>query len=438
MDRREFLAGATSLVGASLLRAQPATSKRPRIVLIRTDDQDLRSVRQTLPDGRPLMRNVLALMPLEFETCVVSTPICTPSRVSVYTGQYAHNHGIVNNDMDWGGVGSLAEWLQSSGYTTVHIGKYLNTYASTDVPPGWSEWYTTYPSWYFGYAMNVNGTLISYGSSPADYHADVVTARAVEVLQRVSGPLLLVVDYHACHKTAPPVPNVGHLPVPAPRHAGLLDAWFPAWSPSFNEADVSDKPAYVSSSPRLSHATIEKVLELMRRRNETLMSVDEGIATILGSCGSEDVVFFTSDNGFHQGEHRLDTGKGTPYEEAIRVPLFASGLGAGVVSDVVANVDLTATICGLAGATPTRIQDGLNLLQPLARAGVLLEGYKPDESRWYCGVRRAGETFVRHETGEEERYDLALDPYQLEARAGTPELRQLVRRLKNCAGAACA
>ena len=140
--------------------------------------------------------------------------------------------------------------------------------------------------------------------------------------------------------------------------------------PSFDEADVSDKPAWVRSFPELSPNQIALIDERYRRRLRSLLAVDEMVASLvqtLEETGTLDntYIVFSSDNGYHLGEHRLPVGKSTPYDESVRVPLIVRGPGvpAGVNVDQIAlNTDLAPTFAELAGATPADFVDGRSIM----------------------------------------------------------------------------
>ena len=138
------------------------------------------------------MPNVQALLSDQgatFTNYFVTTPLCCPARSSILRGQYAHNHGVLTNSGEEGGFpafyrlgddsSTVATWLHDAGYRTALVGKYLNRYprsaSSTYIPPGWDDWaaFTASSgddetgSYYTGYSLNENGTLVSYGHDPA-------------------------------------------------------------------------------------------------------------------------------------------------------------------------------------------------------------------------------------------------------------------------------
>ena len=172
---------------ASVAKQQRVAAKqRPSFVVIQTDDQTLDQLYATfsVPGGAPLVAmpntlNLIAARGVTFSRYYVSYPLCCPSRVSLLTGRYAHNHNVRGNVPPNGGYTgfkarlayshNIATWLQGAGYRTIHVGKYLNGYGDKpfdegkDVPPGWSAWHSVLNAdtdhYYYGYTLNDNGLL---------------------------------------------------------------------------------------------------------------------------------------------------------------------------------------------------------------------------------------------------------------------------------------
>ncbi|HET8641624.1 MAG TPA: sulfatase [Pseudonocardiaceae bacterium] len=442
--------------------------------MIMTDDQNVSSL-----SVLPRTQQLLASAGTTFSNNFVSYPLCCPSRATYLTGQYPHNHGVLGNSPPDGGYAKLRGnetvpvWLSRAGYQTAHIGKYLNGYGTqnpTEVPPGWRDWHglvdpTTYRMW--GYTINHNGTTRTYGQQdvedPALYQTDVLSALATNYIDsKAPGtqPFLLSFAPLAPHAEAGWASTNGNRnPRPAPRHRGMFgDAPLPR-PPSFDEADVSDKPAQVQALPRLSAAEIARITKDYRSRLEALQAVDDAVAAIVGRLAqhgelANTLIIFTSDNGWLQGEHRIPRGKVYAYEESSRVPLIVRGPGvpAGATNAAfVSNVDLAATILDAADAVPGITIDGRSLI-PIAQdpgsvAGrqLLIEtGPKPSGNQWYAAVRGGRWAYVEHSTGERELYDQQLDPYQLVSRHNDPAyatvraaLAAKLHELQLCAGATC-
>ena len=342
---RRGAAGGSTAGAADGARAAQSDA-RPNILLIETDDQTLENQR--------VLRNVNSLIGAQgvtFDSSFVSYPLCCPSRATTLTGQYAHNHQVLNNTRATGGgyyrldgSNSLPVWLQRAGYATVHLGKYLNQYGSrnpTEIPPGWTEWHglvdpTTYR--FYNYTFNDDGIVHPHGNSGADYQTDVISSMAQEIIRRRAAspqPFFMWTAFLAPHAGQPREaddPQGLETPAPAPRHKNAFASEPLPRPPSFNEADVSDKPAGIRGRGRFDQGLINRITELYRQRMESLLAVDEGVAAImqaLQQTGELDstLVIFTSDNGYFHGEHRVPAGKVLVYEPSIRVPLLMRGPG---------------------------------------------------------------------------------------------------------------
>jgi len=447
----------------------PGAPARPNILFILTDDLDARSIA-----FMPQLKAQLAAAGVTFANFFVTTALCCPSRSSILRGQYVHNHRVYTNTPPAGGFAvfhglgreesTIATWLRAAGYRTVLMGKYLNGYPEradpTYVPPGWEEWYSPSRGGYANvtYTMNENGTLVAYGARPEDYLTDVLARKAVDVIRRAAQegrPVFIYLATYAPHAPA----------TPAPRHAQAFpDAQAPR-PPSFNERDVSDKPRWVRNRPLLDARQIAEIDRLYRTRLQSLLAVDELITAVvdaLRAAGQLDrtYLFFTSDNGFHMGEHRLPPGKNTAYDEDIRVPLLVRGPGvpAGrTVESLALNLDLAPTFAAIAGVPVPDFVDGRSLLPLLQaappsrwRQAFVVEHYTdaagPARGRAvpaFRALRTAELLYVAYETGERELYDRRRDPYELASIAdAAPEalLASLAARLQalgRCAGATC-
>ena len=447
-----------------------APAQRPNIVVLMTDDQTVESMRVM-----PNVKRLLADRGATFTNSFASFPLCCPSRATYLTGQYAHNHGVLSNHAPEGGYNALDNsntlpvWLQRAGYVTAHVGKYLNGYGNDDpnaIPPGGSEWYAGVGNSAFGYydyTLNENGRLVGYGRTAAAYQTDVYAETAVDVVRRrapAAEPFFLSVAFLAPHSGGPrPSGRPGEVAVPAPRHRGRFANVGLPRPPSFNEADVSDKPSYVKQLPLLGDREIEDTTEDYRLGLESLLAVDDAVAAIVGELArsgelDNTLIFFTSDNGFLHGEHRIPAGKVFLYGPSRRVPLVVRGPGvrAGVtLRQPVANIDLAPTIVAATRAQPGRLMDGRSLMPILRDPGVfwgrdlLLEGPGPHKDELaVTGVLTPRWAYSEYRTGESELYDLVRDPFELRSLHGASSTaatrRDLAGRLdalRRCAGATC-
>jgi arylsulfatase A-like enzyme len=426
-------------------KAAPAPP-RPNVVVVMTDDQDARSVRVMESVRRHLVRGGTT-----FERSFATFPLCCPSRASFLTGQYAHNHGVMSNGGPNGGFqafdprGALPVSLRRAGYRTGYIGKYLNHYHEETVPPGWTEWHALTRAAAFNFELNDNGRIHQYSG---EYQTDVLARKATAFIRSSVPrlrPFFLTLATHAPHS------HGQHPPHPAPRHRGSFsDVGLPR-PPSFDEADVADKPSFVQRQPRLDAETQLRLERLHEGRLASLMAVDEAVERIVGElrkAGELDdtLIVFTSDNGYLLGEHRL-VKKKQLYDESARVPLILRGpaIPEGVERpQVTGNIDLAPTILDAAGAEANLVMDGVSLL-PLAldqsarrNREILLENGAS------AAVRTPRYMYAEHSEGERELYDLLTDPFQLTSVHGDPsrdglqaDLARRLERLRSCAGVEC-
>jgi arylsulfatase A-like enzyme len=421
-------ASAASPASASKASASKARNtllpagQKPNFVLIQTDDQTLDQLYSTFtpPGGAPIqaMPSTLASIAdkgITFNRYYVSYPLCCPSRVSLLTGRYAHNHNVRGNVPPNGGYTgfsfrqanshNVATWLQAAGYRTIHVGKFLNGYGDEPfddgktVPPGWSAWHSVLKAdtnhYFYGYTLNDNGTLDGpFGDSgswdtreygvrddfgcpaaplngqPCLYATDVFTRIAwEELLGTPAGqPFYLQLDYTAPHgdfrRPAGPEPAVRH-------YDTFSGAPYPHdQSQGFNEGNVNDKPRFIREASYLSPTETHAYRVYYQKALESLRAVDEGVQQVINTLGAmhqlrNTYIIFTSDNGFFYGEHRLTGGKFLAYEPATHLPLLIRGPGikpATATGELAGNIDLAPTILELAGATADKSIDGRSLV----------------------------------------------------------------------------
>ncbi|MSO42191.1 MAG: hypothetical protein EXQ70_09935 [Solirubrobacterales bacterium] len=367
-----------------------AAQKRPNIVVIMSDDQTVESM-----GAMPKLGAKLADRGVTFNNNLVSFPLCCPSRATFLTGQYSDNNGVRGNQSPTGGYTSLDHtntlpvWLQRSGYFTSHIGKYLNGYGSntvpdTEVPPGWDDWQTSLddPDAYtggtytlYGYTLNENGGVVHYGSTPdvvdpATYQTDVYSAKAEQVIRSrapSSQPFFLWVTPTAPHGEGQGLCDcAGDNPRAAPRDQGRYAAEPVPRPPSFNEADVSDKPAEIQNITLMNQNQLDALDARYRARLEAVVAIDDMVANVVDTLKQQGeldntLIVYTSDNGFFHGEHRIRSGKVRHYTESSEVPLVMRGPGVPSGqqrNQLVANIDLAPTILDYARADPGRRSTG--------------------------------------------------------------------------------
>lgn len=450
------------------------TSAKPNIVFVLTDDLSWNLV-PYMPHVKELQRDGTT-----FGNYFVTDSLCCPSRSSLFTGDYPHNTGVFTNNGDDGGYAAFnrngderkcyAPAMQKAGYRTGFMGKYLNGYQPADtndtgkpyVPPGWNEWDAAgngYPE--FDYDLNENGKVVHYGHDPSDYLTDVVGRKARTFIDGAAAdhkPFMLELATFAPHAPSTPAPRDAHL------YPGIKAPRGPAYDTAPTPA-----PAWQHGLTPLSDKEQRSIDQKFAKRVRSVQAVDDMIAgvraelTAKGLAGNTYVVF-SSDNGFHMGEHRLRPGKQTAYDTDIKVPLVVVGphVPAGAtVPQLAENVDLSPTFQDLGGLGAPATADGRSLAPLLHgspvndwRRAVLVEHHHPGSAKddpdaapsdsgnppTYEAIRTADAVWVEYADGEREYYDVASDPNELSNGAASlpasrrAALHAMLVALQRCAG----
>ena len=487
------VAGAICCLALSMLAPSTATAAegdRPNVIVVMTDDQTV--------DDMVVMtktRRLLGDRGATFDSFVTSYSLCCPSRATFLTGRYAHNHGVLGNPAIGDGTGgwpalydkwnTLPVWLRQAGYRTGYVGKFLLGHANRfrkgvrQIPPGWSDWWGL-PGFsketMYGYKLSHNGRVRRYGTKPRDYQTDVFAGLARSFIKqgvRAKQPFFLTVAPLAPHVEGVREDSARRIPPrPAPRHAATPVPPFerkPGYSAeALNEADASDKPAWLAAKPPYSAQQLDyqtKVLYPARLRS--LLAVDDLVAGIEKTLKRQGIaektyVLFTSDNGYMLGEHRL-SGKNWAYRESSDVPLLVRGPGIAPgsrPSGLASNLDLAPTIAAMAGITIPVSADGVSLMPLLTRGAevrqdLLVESFEghgnaPGTSNKalglgsHLGVRTKRYVYLEYFDGSKELYDLEVDPRQLTNVVDDPayaavrtEMSERLHQLKRCFGATC-
>jgi len=347
---------------------------RPNIILIITDDQDaeLGSLQ-----FMPRLARLVGEAGASYRHGYVTTPMCCPSRSSMLTGLYVHNHHVFTNNDNCSSTfwvnshekRTFATYLQQSGYTTAYFGKYLNKYDGNRVPPGWDEWNGLVKnSQYYNYTLNKDGVKEYHGSNHArDYLPDIITNRTLKFIEKTVKtkklPFLAVLSYPAPHGPEAAAPQFQHLFHNVTTHH----------TPAYDFAPNPDKEWILRSTDKLLplHRTFTDILGT--KRLQTLQSVDWGLERVVAGLQQtgeleNTFIFYTSDHGYHLGQFGLVKGKAFPYEFDTRVPFLVRGPGVlpGSVRDQpVLNIDLAPTFLDIAGLERPAHMDGRSLLGTL-------------------------------------------------------------------------
>jgi N-acetylglucosamine-6-sulfatase len=445
---------AVILLGTGCDAEEHKRPQKPNIVFILTDDLDddsesiahMENLRSLVTDSGVTLKNAY-----------VTQSLCCPSRASILRGQYPHNTGVTSNraedyaDFVSSGreASTFATWVHDAGYQTAYFGKYLNGYDTTRIPPGWDRWFSDYGATK-DQQFNDQGTLVTF--DPNKYlFDDVLHDKTLEWLKDRddSKPFLAVVSTHAPHQPA----------IPAPRHANLFPGADLPKPASFNEAQVSDKNEWVRHLPPLSRAQIGAMERLYPNRLRVMEGVDEMLEAVVSELRAQGelentYIFFSSDNGFHMGQHRFNQGKETAYEEDIAVPMIVRGPGVtegATRQHLILNQDLAPTFADIADASVPNFVDGRSFLAVLGdnppdawRTGFLVRAQATDNRQQWIhpmptnyALRTARYEYIDYPSGKDELYDMERDPYQIDsiqASAPTDVLAQMRAQLESLQG----
>jgi arylsulfatase A-like enzyme len=448
----------------------PARRARPNLVVILIDDLRFD---ETAITGHPYMKSPnidrLAREGAMFLNAFHTTPLCSPNRASIVTGQYASRHGVFDNigrDALSHRLPNYHRPLQALGYETAHIGKW---HMGNDARPrpGYDTWIS-----FRGQGTIVDPVLWEDGEERTvpGYVTDLLSARAVDFVDRArSQPFALFLSHKAVHPDVQQrqdgtldmttmrgyiVPDRhrdlyrdGHYPMrPSVRPLDEVVADKPAWREVFEQRDAlrARQPA----AAVVGSASQEEI----RQRAAMMASVDEGVGALLEALerrGTLDdtLILFLGDNGFFFGEHGLQAERRFAYEEGIRTPFFVRypplARPGTTLEPMVLALDIAPTMLELAGGTPAPHIQGRSLVPLLRgrarrwRTSFLVEYFNESAFPWLVGmsykaVRTERHKLIHwiHKDGVDELYDLEQDPYEMTNVIADPAQAATVTRLR--------
>lgn len=441
-----FAADAAPAAKKLKLRRKPGV--RPKnILVILTDDHRYDAMgfmkAQSFGDTPTLDR--LAREGVHFRNAFVTTALCSPSRASIFTGLYAHQHRVVDNNHPIPpGLTYYPEYLRAAGYDTAFIGKW-HMGIETDAPqPGFDHWVSFKGQGHYlphEDGLNVNGRKVPQKG----YITDELTEYALDWIgtRDAKRPWMMHLAHKAVHSEF----------IPAERHKGRYDKETFRY-PESMKPGVPGRPMWVENQRNSwhgvgypYHGTLD-IGDYYKRYMETLLAVDEGIARImdlLEKRGELDdtLILYMGDNGFMFGEHGL-IDKRAAYEESMRVPMLMrcpSLFGAGTVEQVVANIDVAPTMLAAAGLEAPAGMAGADML-PLTRGGADVP-WRQELLYEYYWERNFPQTPTVHALREDrykyihfhgiwdldELYDLAADPHENDNLLARPGHEGLAERM---------
>ena len=446
--------------GTGQRASSAASNSRPNIVFILIDD--LRWDELGIA-GHPFIKTPhidrIAREGAIFRNAFMTTPLCSPSRASFLTGQYAHTHGITDNVDRSAASHKLVTFpllLHRSGYETAFVGKWHM--GNDDGPrPGFDRWVS-----FKGQGTYLDPDINDDGKSvkPAGYITDILNGYAVEFIKRRHDkPFLVYLAHKAIHPEVTQN-NDGSVDlaaaerfIPADRHRNMYAGSAIPRRPNYGRTPEG-KPALqrrIGNLPPLGAATATRDESILGRQR-SLMSIEDGVGEILKALketGQLDntIIVFTSDNGYFYGEHGLSVERRLAYEESVRMPLlvrYPKAIKAGTVrSEFALNIDLAPTMLELAGVAKTGAMQGRSLVP-------LLKGAKPDwrnsflieyySDKVFPRVLQMGYKAVRNGRwkyihylelkGMDELYDLKRDPCEMTNLINQPSSRKARDRMK--------
>ncbi|HRP54807.1 sulfatase [Agriterribacter sp.] len=435
-------------------RALPQTGKQKpmNIIFILADDHryDAMGFMNRIQGLQTPGMDRMAREGMHIKNAFVSTALCSPSRASILTGQYAHTHTVVDNNSPLPDhLKFFPQYLQQKGYQTAFMGKWhMGATKNADPRPGFDYWVSFRDQGvYYNPVFNVNGKEIKFSDSA--YTTDLLTDYAINWLDKTSKskPFFLYLSHKGVHAEFYPAKRhknkYAGIPVVCPPSMYLTvtdsSKTFGTVTAPQTKVNYRDIPQWVRNQ-RYSWHGVDYMYhgaivfdDFYRRYLETLQAVDESIEKVLEwvkENGQEQntMVVYMGDNGFSFGEHGL-IDKRHAYEESMRVPMLVWAPGmvkpSSVLEQVIMNVDIAPTFLQLAGI------DKPSQMQGYSFAGLLkgqTTGWQRDkvfyEYYWEQAFPQTPTTFaIRTDRYKyiyyngvwdiNELYDLKNDPYEM-------------------------
>ena len=456
------------MLHGSVAFSQAGNRKPMNIIFILADDHryDAMGFMNKIKGLQTPGMDRLAKEGVHIKNAFVSTALCSPSRASILTGQYAHTHTVVDNEAALpSNLVFFPSYLQKSGYQTAFVGKWHMGNTDDQPQPGFDHWISFQGQGvYYNPTFNVDGKRIK--QAEGSYITDLLTDYAMEWLGKTnkSKPFFLYLSHKGVHAEFYPAKRhegkYADVPVVCPPSMYLTatdsSKTYGIPTPPGSKVNTRDIPNWVRAQryswhgvDYMYHGTI-KFDDFYRRYLETLQAVDESIERIINwvvSQGMKDntMIVYMGDNGFSFGEHGL-IDKRHAYEESMRVPLLVWAPGMvkpnSVMEQIIMNVDLAPTFLDLAGIAKPKQMQGFSFAEILEGKSVTWQRDKVFyEYYWEAAFPQTPTTFaVRTERYKyiyyngiwdiNELYDLQADPYEMNNLIRDPAYQQTGMKLR--------
>lgn len=423
-------------------------SKR-NIIFILTDDHryDYMGFTNKVPWLKTPNLDRLAKEGAYFPNAFVTTSLCSPSRASILTGLYSHQHTIVDNHApDPGNLTYFPQYLQEAGYQTSFFGKWHMGDAKDDPRPGFDHWESFKGQGvYYNPVLNINGRQEAYQDST--YITDLLTDHAIDWLDKrgKDKPFFLYLSHKAVHAAFKPAKR--HKGMYRGRKIELPSTYYQTKTGEYKDLKwpqwVADQRVSWHGVDYMYHGNGE-LQELVVDYCETLMGVDDSVGKILEYLEKEGLaqstlIIYMGDNGFSWGEHGL-IDKRHFYEESVKVPMLLRCPelveGKQVITQMVQNIDVAPTILDVAGMDPPKHMGGVSMIPTLKKEDMI----KSREAIFYeyyweydfpmtptvFGMRTDRYKYIRYHGiwDRNELYDLKEDPAEQYNLIGDPNLQE--------------
>ena len=438
-------------------------AERPNIVFILCDDHRFDCMSAM---GHPFVEtphmDAMIRNGIHFTHAFVTNSLCSPSRASILTGLYPHNHGVGDN---YNPVDPKLRFfpqdLQAAGYETAFIGKWHM--GDVDQPQrGFDHWVgfrgqgTYYPDGHgttrvvpqTSYAgFNINGKRVPQ----TGYITDELTDYALQWLdnrKQPSKPFFVYISHKAVHSDF-----VGR---DGERGKYKEQTWTPPNTLADTPENRNGKPRWLIDQRNSRHGAdfgynLEEfdVEAYHKRYCEALTAVDDNLGRVMQylkqhNLYDDTLVVYMGDNGFQFGEHGL-IDKRVAYEHSIRVPLmmqYPRTLEGGTkVDKIVTNIDIAPTLVEVAGGRPVKADGAsfwkLALGQDLAWRNALLYEYfwewNYPQTPTTFALREQKYKYIRYHGiwDTDELYDMEADPDERRNLIRSPTHQDVVAAMNN-------